>query len=181
MRGEHGVELKLVEQLLRLGRAHFNNELVVGVGHLVDWIDRLVAGDCGFTLMQYGYAVVFLAQVRQMEVSGESAGKQLRIVQIHRIDGFNCLVQFALPLARVRVNTGEMLGTRVGHVLADGIECFEQFGIEFAEHFAHDLQAQIHVVLQRIRESTLFRAFGARAGRHDTGVGWRDLLIFCCH
>ena len=112
---------------------------------------------------------------------GRAMGKQLRIVQIHRIDGFNCLVQFALPLARVRVNTGEMLGTRVGHVLADGIECFEQFGIEFTEHFAHDLQAQIHVVLQRIRESTLFRAFGARAGRHDSGVGWRDLLIFCCH
>ena len=181
MRGEHGVELKLVEQLLRLRRAHFNNELVIGVGHLIDRVDHLVIADCRFALMQHGYAVVLFAQVRQMEVGGERAREQLRIMQIHRIDGFNCLVQLALPLTRAGVNTGEMLGAGVGHILADGIECFEQFGIEFAKHFAHDLQTQIHVVLQRIGESTLFRAFGARAGRHDTGVGWRDLLIFCCH
>ena len=154
---------------------------MIGVGHLIDRVDRLVIADCRFALMQHGYAVVFFAQVRQMEVGGERACEQLRIMQIHRVDGFDRLVQLALPLTRVGVNTGEMLGAGVGHILADGIECLEQFGIEFAKHFAHDLQTQIHVVLQRIRESTLFRAFGARAGRHDTGVGWRDLLIFCCH
>ncbi len=41
VRGEHRVELELVEQLLGLGRTHLVDELVVGAGHLVHRIDGL--------------------------------------------------------------------------------------------------------------------------------------------
>ena len=80
VRGEDGVELKLVEQLLGLGRAHLVDELVVGDGELVDRIDRLLAGYVVLALMEHGNAVVLLGQVCQMEVRGECAGQQLGIV-----------------------------------------------------------------------------------------------------
>ena len=41
MRGEHRMELELVEQLLGPGRTHLVDELVVGAGHFVHRVDGL--------------------------------------------------------------------------------------------------------------------------------------------
>ena len=61
MRGEYRVELKLVQQILSLGRTHFVNELVVGAGHFVHWVDGLGFIYGGLTAVQHGDAVVLLA------------------------------------------------------------------------------------------------------------------------
>ena len=77
MRGEHRVELELVEQFLCLGRTELVDELVVGAGHFVDWIDGRGVLNLGFALMQHGNAIVLLAQIGEMEVGRECAGQQL--------------------------------------------------------------------------------------------------------
>ena len=61
MRGEHRMELELVEQFLGFGRTHFVNELVVGAGHFVHWIDGLGVIYGGLTAVQHGDTVVLLA------------------------------------------------------------------------------------------------------------------------
>ena len=77
MRGEHRVELELVEQFLCLGRTELVDELVVGASHFVDWIDGRGVLNLGFALMQHGNAIVLLAQIGEMEVGRECAGQQL--------------------------------------------------------------------------------------------------------
>ena len=61
MRGEHRMELELVEQFLGFGRTHFVNELVVGTGHFVHWVDGLGVIYGGLTAVQHGDTVVLLA------------------------------------------------------------------------------------------------------------------------
>ena len=181
MRGEHRMELELVEQLLGPGRTHLVDELVVGAGHFVHRIDGLILIHGGLALVQHGDAVVLLAQVGQMEVGGEGASQQLGVVDIHLVDDVDHLLQVVLIGIRVGQNAGETFVAGLQRMFAHFIELGQQVFIEFAEHLAKNLQAQIHFLFEGCGKITLLRALGAGAGRDDSRVRRRDLFVFSCH
>ena len=181
MRGEHRMELELVEQLLGPGRTHLVDELVVGAGHFVHRIDGLGVVNGVLTAVQHGDTVVLLAQIGQMEVGGEGASQQLGVVDIHLVDDVDHLLQVVLIGIRVGQNAGETFGAGVQRVFAHFIELGQQVFIELTEHLAKNLQTQIHFLFEGCGKITLLRALGAGAGRDDSRVRRRDLFVFSCH
>ena len=154
---------------------------MVGAGHFVHRIDGLILIHGGLTAVQYGDAVVLLAQVGQMEVGGEGASQQLGVVDIHLVDDVDHLLQVVLVGIRIRKNAGETFVTGLQRVLAHLIELGQQVFIELTEHLAKNLQTQIHFLFEGCGKITLLRALGAGAGRDDSRVRRRDLFVFSCH
>lgn len=153
------MELEAAKQFLGLGRSHFGDELVVGLRHFIDGVDRLLVVHLGFALVQHRHTVVLLAQVRQMEIRGERTGEQLRVMQVHRVDGLDSHLQIVAFGVGVGEHTGEALCARIHCVLAHGVEHGEQGFVVFGKHSAQDLQAQLHVVAQRIGEFAFLGVF----------------------
>ena len=116
-----------------------------------------------------------------MEVGGEGAGQQLCLAHIRFIDDVDDLLQVILIRIRIRQNAGEAFGASVQCVFAHFIELGQQLFVEFAENLAKNLQTQIHFFFERCGKIALFGTFGSRAGRDDSCVRRRDLLIIICH
>lgn len=148
MGGEDRMELETVEQLLRLGRAHLGDELMVGLRHLVDRVNRQRIIHFRLALMQHGDAVVLLAEVRKMEVRGECARKQLRVVQIHRVDRLDGHFKVVALGMGVGEDAGETFRACVDGVLTHGVEGVEQRFVVFGEHSTQNFETQIHVFVK---------------------------------
>ena len=181
MRGEHRMELELVEQLLGSGRTHLVDELVVGAGHFVHRIDGLGVVNGVLTAVQHGDTVVLLAQIGQMEVSGEGTSQQLGLMHVRLVDDVDNLLQVVLIGIRVGQNAGETFVTGLQCMFAHFIELGQQVFIELTEHLAKNLQTQIHFLFEGCGKITLLRTLGAGAGRDDSRVRRRDLFVFSCH
>lgn len=76
-------------------------------------------------------------------------------MQIHRIDDVACPAQIVAVSVGIVLGLAVMSGAGGDDVVAHRIELGEQFGIEFPENIAQNVQTQIHISLQRWREITL--------------------------